>query len=256
MERRARPAEDVTAVAPVESVSVPFTDTALEGLERSLAARAFDRLPERWQMVLWHTEIEGETPAEVAPLLGVSPNGVSALAYRAREGLKQAYLQVHLSEVTDDRCRVVANHLGAWTREGLSKRETTLVDTHLKECERCRALAAELADVNSGMRVFIAPLVLGAGLLGYFAVTTKVVTAVSTVTAASAAGAAAGASGAANSLPKQFVGITASSVALVASIFIALAHGDPGQPPPSPARSVSVTPSSSGSPSVTTTTTR
>src|SRR4029453_12935247 len=38
----------------------PFVDTAVEGLERSLAARAFAKLPERWQTVLWHTEVEGE----------------------------------------------------------------------------------------------------------------------------------------------------------------------------------------------------
>ena len=43
-------------------------------------------------MVLWHTEVEGQRPAEVAPLLGMSPNSVSALAYRAREGLRQAFV--------------------------------------------------------------------------------------------------------------------------------------------------------------------
>ena len=89
--------EDMTDVAP----PVAFSDTAVAGLERSLAARAFAALPERWQMVLWHTEIEGQSPAEVAPLLGLTANGVSALAYRAREGLKQQYLQMHLAE-TDD----------------------------------------------------------------------------------------------------------------------------------------------------------
>ncbi len=45
---------------------VPFVDTAIEGLERSLAARAFARLPERLQLVLWHTEVEGESAAQVA----------------------------------------------------------------------------------------------------------------------------------------------------------------------------------------------
>nr|CEL19609.1 sigma-70 region 2 domain protein [Kibdelosporangium sp. MJ126-NF4]CTQ94591.1 sigma-70 region 2 domain protein [Kibdelosporangium sp. MJ126-NF4] len=165
-ERRVRTAEDVTKAAPVESVSVPFTDTALAGLERSLAARAFARLPERWQMVLWHTEVEEESPADVAPLLGLTPNGVSALAYRAREGLKQAYLQVHLAETTEDGCRAATDLLGAWTRAGLSRRETTLVRAHLDECVRCSALAAELADVNSRLRTCVAPLVFGASAAG------------------------------------------------------------------------------------------
>jgi len=39
--------------------------------------------------VLWHTEIEGARPAEVAALLGLTANGVAALAYRAPEGLRQ-----------------------------------------------------------------------------------------------------------------------------------------------------------------------
>jgi RNA polymerase sigma factor (sigma-70 family) len=135
-----------------EAVSVPFTDPAVAGLERSLAAEAFARLPVRWQAVLWHTEVEGQSPAEVAPILGLTPNGVSALAYRAREGLKQAYLQVYLADQAEERCRATTDRLGAWTRDGLSKRETRQVEEHLYECVGCRALAAELRDVNWEMR--------------------------------------------------------------------------------------------------------
>ncbi len=129
--------------------SVPFTDLAPAGPERSPAAAAFDLLPERWQAVLWHTEVEGRSPAEVAPLLGLTPNGVTALAYRAREGLRQAYLQVHLQDVTDDRCRAVVDRLGA--RSGLSKRERLQIEAHLDGCTRCRTMADELADVNAGL---------------------------------------------------------------------------------------------------------
>ncbi|MFC7103536.1 RNA polymerase sigma factor [Nonomuraea rubra] len=65
---------------------VPFVDPALVGLEKSLIARAYLSLPERWRAVLWHTEVERARPADVAPLLGLSANGVAALAYRARKG--------------------------------------------------------------------------------------------------------------------------------------------------------------------------
>jgi hypothetical protein len=41
-------------------------------------------------------------------LLGLSANSVAALAYRAREGLRQAYLQMHLSGAVRDECRPVA----------------------------------------------------------------------------------------------------------------------------------------------------
>ncbi|MBP2322813.1 RNA polymerase sigma factor (sigma-70 family) [Kibdelosporangium banguiense] len=228
--------EDVTTIAGADT-AVPFSDTAVAGLERSLAARAFARLPERWQAVLWHTEVEGQSPAEVAPLLGLTPNGVSALAYRAREGLRQAYLQVHLAESDNERCRATAERLGAWTRGGLSKRETAQVEAHLDECERCRVLAAELADVNSGLRGIIAPLVLGVGALGYLATTTA--KAGSAVVAGVAAGSATGAAGAASSLPRQFIGVAASATALAAAIAIALTSGGQqelpiAQPAPAP----------------------
>ncbi|HVV13195.1 sigma-70 family RNA polymerase sigma factor [Amycolatopsis sp.] len=204
-----------------EALTVQFSDTAVAGLERTMAAKAFARLPERWQAVLWHTEIEQQTPAEVAPLLGLTPNGVSALAYRAREGLRQAYLQVHLAETSAERCRAAADKLGAWTRDGLSKRERAQVENHLDECDRCRALAAELADVNGALRAVVAPIVLGGSVFAYLAAGgAKASAATTAVAAASSSGAAAGAAAAG---PRQFIGVAASGVAIAAAVATALA---------------------------------
>ena len=91
---------------------VPFVDTAVEGFESAAAARAFASLPERWQLVLWHTEVEGDRPADIAPLLGMSANSVSALAYRAREGLRQAFLTQHAAELEEGDCRWTHTQLG------------------------------------------------------------------------------------------------------------------------------------------------
>ncbi|WP_143342595.1 sigma-70 family RNA polymerase sigma factor, partial [Crossiella equi] len=218
--RREKKVELSDDVAAYDS-GVPFTDTAVAGLERTLAAKAFARLPERWQAVLWHTEVEQQTPAEIAPILGLTANGVSALAYRAREGLRQAYLQVHLDSVSAEACRATVDRLGAWTRDGLSKRETAQVEAHLDTCADCRALAAELRDVNGAMRVFIAPLILGGAVTAYLALSaTKAAAAGLSLAAAAGAGAAAGASGggaagAASALPRQFLATGASAAAVV-----------------------------------------
>ncbi|HZB48359.1 MAG TPA: sigma-70 family RNA polymerase sigma factor, partial [Mycobacteriales bacterium] len=160
-DRRLELTDDMTRHDPGE----PWVDTAVAGFESTMAARAFARLPERWQTVLWHTEVEQETPAQVAPVLGLSPNGVAALAYRAREGLRQAYLQEHLAEVDGEQCRHTVERLGAWARGGLSLRERTRVDGHLRTCPHCRVLAAELEDVNASLRGLILPVVLGGGAL-------------------------------------------------------------------------------------------
>jgi RNA polymerase sigma factor (sigma-70 family) len=236
--------EDMTTLSgaggpAAEALTVPFSDTAVAGLERTMAAKAFARLPERWQAVLWHTEIEQQTPAEVAPLLGLTPNGVSALAYRAREGLRQAYLQVHLAETSAERCRATAERLGAWTRDGLSKRERAQVETHLDECDRCRALAAELADVNGALRAVVAPIVLGGAVFAYLAATGAKAGAATAGLAAAGAGAAAGSSGgaagAAAAGPRQFLGVAASGVAVAAAVATALAAGGGGQEIPAAA---------------------
>ena len=102
---------------------VPFVDTAVEGFESAAAARAFASLPERWQLVLWHTEVEGDKPADIAPILGMSANSVSALAYRAREGLREAFLTQHAAELEADTCRWTHGQLGAYVRGSSSRRD-------------------------------------------------------------------------------------------------------------------------------------
>ncbi|MFJ2520468.1 sigma-70 family RNA polymerase sigma factor [Cellulosimicrobium cellulans] len=164
--RRTQPTDDErtfeTAFGPMASTE----DPTLEGFERSTVTRAYQDLPERWRAVLWYTEVENLSPADIAPILGLTANGVSALAYRAREGLRQAYLQQHLTSVPAEECRTVNALLGSYVRGGLAKRETARVESHLDGCGECRALVLELGDVSHGMRAVIAPLVLGVGALG------------------------------------------------------------------------------------------
>jgi len=196
--RRTEPTDDV-AILEAGSLAAPGAEEpTLAGFERTLVARAFASLPERWQAVLWHNEIEGLTPAEIAPLLGLTANSTAALAYRAREGLRQAYLQQHLAEPLDESHRAVAAKLGGYVRGGLGARDTTLVETHLDECGECRALVLELRDVNRGLRGVIAPLVLGVVGMGALRYTlpTSGGTAAGAASLAAGGGGAAGAGGA------------------------------------------------------------
>jgi len=131
--------------------------------DEALILRAFGELPERWQLVLWHTEIEGQPPAEVAPMLGLSPNATAALAVRAREGLRQAYLQAHLQSRPADDCRFTVEHLGAYVRDGLGKRDTAKVEEHLGGCDHCTGLRDDLGSLNKVLRGVVGPAVLGTG---------------------------------------------------------------------------------------------
>lgn len=159
---RTKPREDMGEYESAMGFGAASDEMTLDGFEHSLVADAFKSLPERWQAVLWYTEVEKKSPREVAPLLGLSANGVAALSYRAREALRQAYLQQHLNSSDDVSCLEVNAQLGAYVRGGLNKREATKVSGHVTLCERCSALVSELEDVNRGMRAIVGPLVLGA----------------------------------------------------------------------------------------------
>lgn len=148
---------------------IPFQDTAVAGFENEAAAKAFASLPERWQLVLWHLEVEGQKPADIAPLLGMSANSVSALAYRAREGLRQAFLNQHAQELEDDTCQWTHQHLGAYIRNGISRRDAGKVEEHLDECRKCMAVYLELSEVNSNLAGILGPLLLGTAATAYLA---------------------------------------------------------------------------------------
>ena len=148
----------------------PIVDPATGTFEQRLVADAFSGLPERWQAALWYLEVEGMRPAEVGVLLGLTANGVSALAYRAREALRSAYLQAHVSSNgIRRRCVEHRGRLGAWVAGSLSAREAGKVAAHVDDCDECTAIVAELRDASHGLRAVLAPLILGgaaAGALG------------------------------------------------------------------------------------------
>ena len=70
---------------------VPFGGGGIDSFERDRVRAAFLSLPQRWRNVLWYLEVEGRKPRELAVMLGLTPNSVSALLYRARAGLRKAY---------------------------------------------------------------------------------------------------------------------------------------------------------------------
>ena len=157
-------------------------DPVAVALDRTLTVRAFRTLPERWQSVLWYTEVEGMDPHEVAPILGLTANGVAALSYRAREGLRKAWLQAHVSAAsTSGECQWAIGRLGDFARNGLTARERTRVSDHLATCARCSIISEEVDEVGSRLALVMLPLLLGGiaggGLLAALSAPTSAATA-------------------------------------------------------------------------------
>jgi RNA polymerase sigma factor (sigma-70 family) len=142
-DRRIEFTDDLTRFDPGE----PFHDPALERLERTYAVRAFHALPDRWRDVLWRTEVEGASPAEVAPQLGLTPNAVAVLAHRAREGLRRLYLQQHVAVADPPECRWSGERLGGRVHGRLAQRDSVRLDAHLAWCAGCRARLAEVTEI-------------------------------------------------------------------------------------------------------------
>ncbi|WP_127475067.1 sigma-70 family RNA polymerase sigma factor [Microbacterium sulfonylureivorans] len=145
--------------------------SADDAFDRTLTVGAFRSLPTRWQEVLWYTEVEQMKPAEVAPLLGLRAAAVSQLAFRAREGLREAWIQGHLRSLDDKpECEWTVAHLGAYARENASRRDVERVRAHLDGCARCVIVAEEAGNVSSRIALVLLPLALGvAGAGGYLA---------------------------------------------------------------------------------------
>ncbi|MEV8213778.1 sigma-70 family RNA polymerase sigma factor [Leifsonia sp. NPDC077715] len=146
--------------------------TALDRIERDTVAEAFYTLPESWQEVLWYTVVEDMQPRDVAPLLGLTPNAVSALSARAREGLRQAWITAHLAEADgkDPAHTWTVAKLGSYVRGRLSRTDHRRVAAHLDTCDSCTQAAEEADHVGSRLALGLLPLFLGvSGAVGYSA---------------------------------------------------------------------------------------
>jgi RNA polymerase sigma factor (sigma-70 family) len=154
---------DVQLVEPTDDADpdAAFDDAVLE---RTLVGAAFRSLRPEWQAVLWYTEVERMKPSEAAPLLGMSANATAALAYRARDALRTAWLQAHVNDLAaEDGCRWTAERLGAYSRRTLARRERDRVEEHLTTCLKCPVVVAELEGVAGSLQAALLPLVLGTG---------------------------------------------------------------------------------------------
>jgi RNA polymerase sigma factor (sigma-70 family) len=201
-------------------------DPAAFALDRTLTARAFRSLPERWQSVLWYTEVEGMDPHEVAPILGMSANGVAALSYRAREGLRKAWLQAHINDATaSGECQWAIARIGDNARHGLGKRDAERMAFHLATCAKCSIISEEVDEVGSRLALVMLPILLGgiAGgtLLASFGNASSAVAA--SGDAVPAVPEAIGAGGAVVTGVFGFLGAATAPVALIGALVIAVA---------------------------------
>ncbi|MEN3537938.1 sigma factor [Microbispora sp. ZYX-F-249] len=158
-----------TGVADLADGDSLYVDPELAGLERSPLARAYRSLPERWRALLWHVEIEGGSPADAGPLIGLSGRAAADLTRRARRGLREAYVRLHLEDGPRAECRPIVSMILRYLESGLPKGEAATVDAHVAECIDCRSVFLQLVDLTQELRAVVGQLVAGPAVDDYLA---------------------------------------------------------------------------------------
>jgi RNA polymerase sigma factor (sigma-70 family) len=144
--------------------TVASAEEVAESLSEDQAVRALQSLPERWRRILWQLEVEGLSVSEAARVHEMAPTAVSMLSFRAREGLRMAYLGQRITaEDASGDCRWVRDRLVKYVRGSVSPRVQAKIDAHLPTCPGCSAILDDLEETNRKFAALLLPVVLVGG---------------------------------------------------------------------------------------------
>lgn len=146
-ESRCVPAEITDDLADRSTAPVREDAGSEQQVESHLLARALTTLPARWQLVVWWSAVEDRSMSEIGAELGLNANAAAALAFRAREGLRNAYLAQHLADATDRGCAAWRPQLPALARGRLTGRLGEQVTAHVDGCHPCADAVETLRSV-------------------------------------------------------------------------------------------------------------
>ncbi|MFF9623450.1 RICIN domain-containing protein [Streptomyces griseosporeus] len=132
---------------------------------RRLTEEAFSTLPDRFQCLLWHTEVEAEPITVPALLLGLDPDTAAAALEQAREKLREGLVRAHRERAPNDECRFYNRLLDVPIRRGGALLPD--VRRHLGQCRYCRSAAEQLGRFDGRLAELLAEAVLGWGARRY-----------------------------------------------------------------------------------------
>lgn len=116
------------------------------------AARAFQRLPERWRTALWLTKVEGLDATAVATVLASTPSSAAELTERAEAGLHEQFTQAQVASATHPDCQRTAVRLGGYVAGTLTPRDEIRVRRHLDRCAECQGRLDDVDDLIPRLR--------------------------------------------------------------------------------------------------------
>ena len=126
-----------------------------------LISRLLKELPERWAKALWYAEVEDLPMEAVGERIGASAGTTAVVLTRARERLRQAFLQSQPGRPANEECEQYWKQMPTIVRSTASARRSKHVLDHCDGCEDCRGRLLALTEENTRL-----PLLLGPALLG------------------------------------------------------------------------------------------
>jgi RNA polymerase sigma factor (sigma-70 family) len=106
-----------------------------------LLGEVYGGLNDRFRHALWLSEVEGRSPEELAPLLGISANAAAALCYRARRALRAGYFDAYSESLASPTCQPFIGGLAEFVEAGQPTEGHEAVRAHLSGCAACRDVA-------------------------------------------------------------------------------------------------------------------
>ena len=149
-------------LVPERDLSAEDGDAFERIAERSSIAAVFGTLSARHRTLLWYLEVEGMKPRELAPLMGMTSNAVSALAARARDSFRRAWLEAHIHDPSrSEECRWFCERVVARRERSMGAGDADRFSEHMNTCGGCRIVAAEIDTVSQRLRSILPAALLG-----------------------------------------------------------------------------------------------
>jgi RNA polymerase sigma factor (sigma-70 family) len=123
--------------------------------EDEVVHRAFAALPPHMREVLWASEVQNQSHADIAARTGSTSAAVAQLIVRARRLLGERYLDAHLPGTgapLPATCVATRRLLAEVVRGTASATQRTFADSHLASCPSCVAASDHLRVVNHRLR--------------------------------------------------------------------------------------------------------
>jgi RNA polymerase sigma factor (sigma-70 family) len=148
---------DVTDEVPEAVEAGVLPDGEREALTRDLQARvraANERLPVRQREVLVLREVEGLSHEQIGEHMGLTPNAVAQLSWRARVNLREQVRADALRSIAPAsiECEEALALLTLLEDGPLRPARQAWLDAHLEDCSRCSANRAAMAEAGAQSR--------------------------------------------------------------------------------------------------------